>query len=55
MSHKGVHSINEKKIRFTPKYAFWYKNHFSEILKFIHICWSDIVGAFGFLGAVDMD
>ena len=34
MSHNVVHSINEKNIRFTQKYAFWVKNRFSEILKF---------------------
>ena len=32
----------------------WIKNRFSEIsLKFIRICWSDIIDSIGFLEAVD--
>ena len=34
---------------------FWVKNRFSEILKYLRICWSDIIDSFGFLEAVDMD
>ena len=34
---------------------FWVKNRFSEILKFLRICWSDLVDSIGFLEAVDMD
>ena len=49
-------SINEKNIRFTEKYAFWgKKKRFSEILKFLRICWSDLIDSIGFLEAVDMD
>ena len=31
------------------------KNQFSEILKFLRIFWSDLVGAIGFLEALGMD
>ena len=31
---------------------FWVKNRFSEILKFLRSCWSDLVEAIGFLEAV---
>ena len=55
MSHNVVHSINENNIRFTQKYAFLGKNRFSEIPKFLRICWSDLVDSIGFLEAVDMD
>ena len=34
---------------------FWVKNRFSEILKFLRICWSDLVDSICFLEAVDMD
>ena len=34
---------------------FWVKNRFSEILKFLRICWLDIIYSIGFLEAVDMD
>ena len=34
---------------------FWVKNRFSEILKFLRICWSDIIDSIGFLEALDMD
>ena len=34
---------------------FWVKNLFSESLKFLQICWSDLVDSIGFLEAVDMD
>ena len=34
---------------------FLVKNQFSEILKFLRIVWSDLVGVIGFLEAVDMD
>ena len=34
---------------------FWVKNRFSEILKFLLICWSDIIDSIGFLEALDMD
>ena len=34
---------------------FGVKNQFSGILKFLRIFWSDLVGAIGFLGAVDRD
>ena len=34
---------------------FGVKNHFSGIRKFLKICWSDLVGAFDFLEAVDKD
>ena len=34
---------------------FWVKNRFSEILKFLRICWSDLIDSIGFLDAVDMD
>ena len=55
MSHNVVHSINEK-ISYLLKYMhFWVKNRFSEILKFLRICWSDIIDSIGFLEAVDMD
>ena len=30
-------------------------NYFSEILKFLRICWSDLVDSIGFLEAVDID
>ena len=45
----------KKGIRFTQKYAFLGKNRFSEILKFLRICWSDLIDSIGFLEAVDMD
>ena len=55
-SHKVVHSINERKLRFSEKYAFWGKtNQFSGILNFLRIFWSDLVGAIGFSEAVDMN
>ena len=34
---------------------FWIKNRFSEILKFLRICWFDIIDPIGFLEAVTMD
>ena len=34
---------------------FWVKNRFSEILKFLRICWSDLIDSIGFLEAVDID
>ena len=34
---------------------FGAKHRFSEILKFLRICWSDLVDSIGFLEAVDMD
>ena len=34
---------------------FWVKNRFSEILKFLRICWSDLVDSIGFFEAVDMN
>ena len=34
---------------------FAVKNRFSEILKFLRVCWSDLVDSIGFLEAVDMD
>ena len=34
---------------------FWVKKRFSEILKFLRICWSDIIDSIGLLEAVDMD
>ena len=34
---------------------FGVKNRFSEILKFLRICWSDLVDSIGFLEAIDMD
>ena len=34
---------------------FWVKNRVSEILKFLRICWSDLVVSIGVLEAVDMD
>ena len=34
---------------------FLVKIRFSEILKFLRICWSDLVDSIGFLEAVDMD
>ena len=34
---------------------FWVKNRFSEILKFLRICWSDLIDSIGFLEAVAMD
>ena len=34
---------------------FWVKNRFSEILKFLRICWLDIIDSIGFLKADDMD
>ena len=34
---------------------FGVKNRFSEILKFLRICWSDLIDSIGFLEAVDMD
>ena len=50
-----MHSINEETIRFSQKCAFWGKNRFSGILKFLRIFWSDLDGAIGFFQAVDMD
>ena len=50
-----MHSINERRIRFSQKYAFWGKTYFLGFLKFLQICRSDLVGAIGFLEAVDMD
>ena len=47
--------LMKKNIRFTQKYAFWVKNRFSEILKFLGLCWSDLVDSIGFLEGVDMD
>ena len=48
----------KKKIDFF-KNAFWGKNHFffffSEILKFLQICWFDLVGGVGFFEAVEID
>ena len=55
MSNNVLHSINEKFIRFTKKYAFLGENRFSDILKFLRICWSDLVDSISFLEAVDMD
>ena len=55
MSHNVVHSINEKNVRFTQNMHFWVKNRFAEILKFLRICWSDLIDSIGFLEAVDMD
>ena len=34
---------------------FGVKNRFSEILKFLRICWSDLIDSIGFLEAVDID
>ena len=34
---------------------FGVKNRFLEILKFLRICWSDLIDSIGFLEAVDMD
>ena len=34
---------------------FLVKNRFSEILKFLRICWSDLVDSIGCLEAVDID
>ena len=34
---------------------FGVKNRFSEILKFLRICGSDLIDSIGFLEAVDMD
>ena len=34
---------------------FGVKNWFSEILKFLRICWSDLIDSIGFLEAVYMD
>ena len=53
--HNVVHSINGKKNDFLKNMHFWVKNHFSGILKFLRIFWSDLVGAIGFLEAVGMD
>ena len=45
-----------KKISDLPKNMhFWIKNRFSEILKFLRICWSDIIDSIGFLEADDKD
>ena len=34
---------------------FGVKNCFSDILKFLRICWSDLIDSIGFLEALDMD
>ena len=34
---------------------FGVKKGFSEILKFLRICWSDLIDSIGFLEAVDID
>ena len=34
---------------------FGVKNRFSEILKFLRICWPDLIDSIGFLEAVDID
>ena len=48
MSHTVVRSINEKGSNFLKNLHFGVKNQFSEILKFLRIFWSDLVGAIGF-------
>ena len=45
----------EEKFDFLKNMHFVGKNYFSEILKFFKICWSDLVGAIGFMEAVEMD
>ena len=50
-----MHSINEKISDLLKNMHFGVKNRFSEILKFLRICWSDLVDSIGFLEAVDMD
>ena len=50
-----MHSINEKMPDLLKNMHFWVKNRFSEILKFLQICWLDLVDSIGFLEAVDMD
>ena len=55
MSNKVVHSINEKRADFLKNIHFGVKNHFSGILKFLQIFWSDLVGAIVFMDAVDVD
>ena len=54
MSHKVMHSINEKISDLLKNMQFWVKNRFSEILKFLRICWSDLVDPIGLLEAVDI-
>ena len=56
-SHKAVHATNEKnRTDFLKNVHFGVKkNQFSGILQFLRIFWSDLVGAIGFLEAVDMD
>ena len=44
-----------KKSDYLKNMHFGVKKLFSVILKFLQILWSDLVGAIGFLGAVDMD
>ena len=34
---------------------FGVKNRFSKIIKFLRICWSDLIDSIGFLEAFDMD
>ena len=50
-------SLNKCKKRsdFFKNMHFGVKIHFSGILKFLRTFWSDLVGAIGFLEAVDMD
>ena len=50
-----MHLINEKISDLLKHMHFWIKNRFSEILKFLRICWSDLIDSIGFLEAVDMD
>ena len=49
-----LHSI-KKKSDLPKNIHFGVKNRFSRILKFLRICWSDLVDSIGFLKAVDMD
>ena len=37
------------------KMHFGVKNRFSEIFKFLRICWSDLIDSIGLLEADDMD
>ena len=50
-----MHSINEIKSYFQKKYAFWGKKIISQEFSIFSIFLSDLVGAIGFLEAVDMD
>ena len=50
-----MHSINEKISDLLNIMHFGVKNRFSKIVKFLRICWSDLIDSIGFLEAVDMD